>query len=101
LGYIVVLTIYQIYHTWIYSSTILLYFLLPHSRKSSNRYLFSIYTRVHNIRTIFTLLHFFSNSFTLPLVSTPHPVLPIPPPTQGRKCYSLLFSDFAKERKKK
>jgi hypothetical protein len=61
-------------------------------RTSFNRYFLSVYIQVY---TVFAL---YSPSYTL------SPLSPPPtggkPPTPGRTCSALLFSDFAKERKK-
>jgi hypothetical protein len=88
-GYIVtftkVLTIYQIYHTWIHPlhhSAFTTPF--PHASNSFNKYHFSIYICVHNICTIFMLLHHFSTFSPLTLVP----------------CSALLLSDFVKEKYK-
>jgi hypothetical protein len=82
-----VLTIYQIYHTWIHPFH---HFPLhpPHSWNSFNRYHFSIYIHVYTVFAIYSPSHTLS--------------LPPPPPTgtspPGRTCSTLLFSNFVKEK---
>jgi hypothetical protein len=49
---------------------------------------------VYCICTVFTLLRPFTNTSPLPLV-------PALPPTQGRTCSALLFSDFVVEKNDK
>jgi hypothetical protein len=75
-GYIVtfskVLTMYQIYHSWIqplyHSPLSPLTLFLEYFQQVS---LFHLHTCVHSIRTIFTLLYPFPTSSPLPLVPTP------------------------------
>jgi hypothetical protein len=53
---------------------------------------FHLYACVHSIFIIFTFPYPFLTSSLLPLI--PHP------PTPGRTCSALLFSDFVKGKKK-
>jgi hypothetical protein len=63
---------------------------VPHSRNSFIRFLFFIYIHGYTVFAPYSLSY---NLSTPP----PHPTLVSSPP--DRTCYTLLFSDFAKERK--
>jgi hypothetical protein len=83
-----VLTMYQIYHTWIHPSTILLY--IPSFTPGVvSTGIFSICTHVS---TVFANIHH----------PIPFPHLFLPPtgtnPSQGRTCSALLFSNLVNEK---